>query len=100
MKSHYQRVSRSCNDDLGQGGFCNALWKDEEGVFCSIAAAEGRRSCNCNFSIDSCHLVVYEHQQELFQKIQCGGEQIGEPTLTGVCQDFEPSEWVRKKFGV
>ena len=88
---------RNHNDNLGQGEFCNARWHDDEGWFCSIAAAEGHPH-PCRFSESDCHLVSYTINDNQFYRIQCGGEKLGYPTLIGVCQDFEPARWLRVKF--
>lgn len=90
---------RPYNDDLGQGRFCNALWKDDKGLFCSTAAAEGSSGVHCSFTEKSCHLVTFKtHDERKITRIQCGGTPTGEPTFVGVCQDFEPSAEMRKKF--
>lgn len=77
-------------DKLGQGDFCNAKWKDNDGSFCSIKAAENHR-CTCYFTEADvklyCHRLVCTHSQD-------------PKALLGTCQDFEPSAWLRKKFGV
>lgn len=100
MKSHYERgCGKACNDHLGQGRFCNALWEDKDGFYCSIAVADGYPG-HCGFTEGSCHLVSYEADGERFHKIQCGGDETGEPGGDGVCQDFEPAKWLRVKFGL
>ena len=88
------------NDHLGQGAFCNALWKDYLGLYCSAQAAEGRSCVSCPFTEESCHIVSFQVGPEVRIKIQCGGEKLGYPTLVGVCQDFDPSKWLRKKLMV
>jgi len=81
------------NDNLGQGEFCNALWKDPKGVFCSTAAAEGHAGLRCAYNESSCHVI--EDGDE--RKIIAGG---GGFKPVGVCHDFEPADWLRKKMGV
>mgnify|MGYP007061392997 CR=1 FL=1 len=90
---------REFNDHLGQGHFCNALWGDSKGLFCSVAAAEGHQGVNCPFSEESCHVVFWKDAlSRTHGQIQCGGEKTGSPTLAGVCQDFEPAPWLREKL--
>ena len=96
-----ERTQRDEYHDLrGIGRFCNSLWEDKEGPYCSTLAFEGRSVCHCPHSERSCHVVSFVVGEERRMKIQCGGEKTGEPTLVGVCQDFEPALWLRKKLGV
>ena len=73
------------NDRLGQGNFCNALWEDSQGFFCSTRAAEGYANQSyCPFTEHDCEVntngVIY-----------C-------QSYCGLCQDFEPSIELRAKL--
>lgn len=70
-------------DELGIGLFCNALWQDQEGLYCSTKAAEGHRVCHCGFTEDDCHVED--------GRIRCsrGGR---------YCEDFEPAKILRERL--
>lgn len=82
------------NDNLGQGEFCNGLWKDEKGYFCSTAAVEGSSGLRCAYNEASCHVI---DDGRGGQKIVAGG---GGWNPIRVCEDFEPAKWLRDKLGV
>jgi hypothetical protein len=74
-------------DGLGQGRFCNALWKDEKGLFCSIKVAEGYSGCHCPLEEANAHLTC-------ICRMDC--EKEGGYS----CPDFEPAKWLREKLGL
>ena len=74
-------------NETSEEHFCSALWEDKKGRFCSVAAAEGHSGLRCSYTEGSCHVVD--------GRIVCGGGGI---RPTGVCEDFEPAPWLRKKL--
>jgi hypothetical protein len=80
------------DDEMGQGEFCNARWKDKDGFYCLEKALEGR-----------VHGVICPYTEKDVKKDCCQlvcTKSKSPKALKGTCQDFQPSKALRKKFGI
>lgn len=97
-----QSLKQAANPERAQTErrFCKALWFDDKGPYCSTRAAESLLGCDCPYKAKDCHVVSRQIGDQIKKEVQCGGEKIGIPTFEGVCQDFDPSDWLKEKLGV